>query len=159
MQEAAHAGDVKRAVFVASLLIALIAADRATKLYFMDPSASGGRSLLSGMLAITQHFNRGVIANIPIPQIVIVLLTFVALAVLFELMRRALKANHIAHIVAISFIIAGALGNLWDRLAWGFVFDWILLFQRSVINLADIWIALGLLGVALTSLDKNAKTP
>jgi lipoprotein signal peptidase len=138
---------VKRALFAVFFVFALVAADRATKLSFMDPSASGGRSFLSGVLATTRHFNRGVIANIPIPHSIIILVTLVALAVLFEIMRRALKEDRVAHIVAISFIIAGALGNLWDRLAWKYVFDWILLFNRSVINLADIWIALGLLGL------------
>jgi signal peptidase II len=48
-------------------------------------------------------------------------------------------------VAGLAIAIGGALGNLWDRLEWSFVFDWILIVNRSVINLADIAIALGLL--------------
>src|ERR1700683_92571 len=58
--------------------------------------------------------------------------------------------NHHAHVatgVALSLIMGGALGNLWDRLAHGRVVDFLLFYvkryQWPVFNLADSAIVVG----------------
>ncbi len=60
-------------------------------------------------------------------------------------------------LLACSFavLILGGLGNLVDRIAHGFTTDYVVLFERSVINLADILIVLGILGILLF----HPKTP
>ena len=45
--------------------------------------------------------------------------------------------------VATLMILIGALGNLYDRIVYGFTVDYIILFERSAINLSDIVIVTG----------------
>ena len=52
----------------------------------------------------------------------------------------------------VAFLLAGALGNLADRLIYGYVVDWIHLV--GYINLADIWLCAG----ALLSLKHIIRT-
>ena len=51
-------------------------------------------------------------------------------------------------------VVAGGASNLFDRLAWGFVVDFIepLFVSFAVFNVADCFIVLGVLGAALTVL-------
>lgn len=62
--------------------------------------------------------------------------------------ERHLKNRHPIHLAALSFILAGALGNLSDRLRIGHVVDFIDLHNRSgniwpIFNVADICINVG----------------
>jgi len=45
--------------------------------------------------------------------------------------------------LAFAVILAGAIGNYWDRLARGYVIDFVHLAHWPVFNLADVYIALG----------------
>jgi signal peptidase II len=138
---------------VISILLGLIAplvADRLTKLYFMKQSADSGFVLFSGILESTRHQNYGVVANFPLPMLVIFILTAVAVFFLVLGLRSAWKKSDWPQSAYLLLILAGAAGNLWDRVQYGYVFDWILLFSRSALNLADIFIILGLLGYFFT---------
>jgi signal peptidase II len=133
-----------------------LAIDRLTKAAFQAQSADRGLSLIPHILAITQHQNYGVVANFPIPRLLIIFLTFIALGVLVALFLRTIRRDAFLPPLALALTIAGAVGNLWDRIAWGYVFDWILLFDRSIINVADMLIAVGLLTYATTHHKKSA---
>lgn len=102
--------------------------------------------LIPGVLAITKHENYGLIGNFPIGYQEIIVLTVVALAVLIYGIRNAYKANRFWEVFALGYVAGGALGNFIDRVVNGFVFDWILLFNTSIINIADIAITLGIIG-------------
>lgn len=127
-----------------------VAADRLTKLYFMKQSAESGFVLFSGLLESTQHRNYGVVANFPLPMAVIFILTAVAIFFVLLGLIRAWKKSDWRQSAWLVLILAGALGNLWDRVQYDYVFDWILLFGRSALNLADIFIILGLVGLVFT---------
>lgn len=131
-------------------LIAPLVADRLTKLYFMKQSADSGFVLFSGLLETTQHRNYGVVANFPLPMAVIFILTAVAIFFVLLGLIRAWKKSDRWQSAWFMLILAGALGNLWDRAQYNYVFDWILLFGRSALNLADIFIILGLIGLVFT---------
>jgi signal peptidase II len=150
-----------------ALLVGItVALDRLTKLLFMrlpDPEPFW----FSRVLTLTHHKNTGLIADFPLPQAAILTLTVAILLLVVIGLRRALHKNDLQRSLALSLVVAGAVGNLWDRIAWGFVFDWILLFETSIINLADITITLGIAWYLLaptknaenTSLDEVPKTP
>ena len=127
-----------------ALAVFTVALDRLTKLWFMrlpNPEPFW----FSNILTRTHHQNTGLIANFPIPFAAILILTASILVCVVFGLRHALRAQDHQRSFALSLVIAGAVGNIWDRLQWGFVFDWILLFGTSIINLADIAIALGIL--------------
>ena len=90
--------------------------------------------------------------------------SLVALVIVFALLwttRRALTPAGIA----LSLILGGALGNLWDRLASGHVVDFLLLYVRQyqwpVFNLADsaIVVGAGLMAIEIVFAPKDHATP
>ena len=54
-------------------------------------------------------------------------------------------------------VILGAVGNLADRIINGFTTDYILLFGHSAINLADLLIIFGILGILWYTRNKKAR--
>lgn len=145
-----------RRLALAAFSVALVVVDRFTKILFMNDPALGGSFGIPGILSITQHQNHGVIANIPIPLFVILFMTAIAIIVIFFGIRRAAAQHATRVIVGYSILLSGAVGNLWDRVQWSFVYDWLLLGGRSVINIADICVAIGLFLVLLPSAHRQA---
>ncbi|MDD5726467.1 MAG: signal peptidase II [Patescibacteria group bacterium] len=95
-------------------------------------------------IQITSHHNFGLLGNLPLPTILILVLSFLALVLLSYGLFDALKQGYKLDFLALSLVLGGALGNLYDRLAYGFVFDWLMFFNTSIINVADAAITLGL---------------
>lgn len=145
MQEASDSGNVGLWTAAIGGVVLGIAADRLTKIYFFDLPRDAAIGLIPGVLDLTHHQNPGIVGDIPIPRGVILALSLLVLGAVLVGIKRAIVRKHGPAALSLSLILAGAIGNLWDRLQWGFVFDWLLLFNRSVINLADIAIALGII--------------
>jgi signal peptidase II len=101
--------------------------------------------LIGGVLAITKHENYGLIGNLAVPYPIIIVLTLIAFVVLFYGYKTAFLQNRFYETLALAYIAGGALGNLIDRVVNGYVFDWILLFNTSIINIADIAITVGII--------------
>jgi signal peptidase II len=168
MQKTAHTRNVNPLFIAVWVVISNLTLDRVTKWILMTQPAQSGLSLIPNVLGTTQHQNYGVLANIPVPLPIVIVLTIVALFFLGKLLRRSIEQKNTLAVMGVSSIIAGALGNLWDRTMFGYVFDWILLFDRSVINLADFFIVEGAVVFFIsqyvkkevpTSLDAPVETP
>ena len=143
MQKDFNPGDVTRLaryIGTAATIIAVFVFDRWTKLYFTahPPTSS------SGWLTVATHHNFGLIADTLVPSWIIVAVTSLVLLAIAWKLREELKRNS-ATSYALALVIGGAIGNLYDRVVQGFVFDWILVFQRSVMNVADLAIGAGVL--------------
>lgn len=117
--------------------------DRLAKLAVMDGLMRPGQIFFS-WIQITTHYNSGLLGNLPLPGSLILILSFLALVLLAYGLYDALRQNCTLDFLALCLVLGGALGNLYDRLAYGFVFDWLMLFKTSIVNLADIMITLGL---------------
>lgn len=103
------------------------------------------------------HFveNEGIAFSMPVPQWLIISLTFLVLGwVGWELYRENkahIKNNKNLKTIdyrlwttyAYIFIFAGALGNLIDRILLGKVTDFLSFGNFAIFNLADIWINIG----------------
>ncbi len=125
-------------------MIAVFAIDRVTKFFFLNETT---RQIFPAILETTYHQNFGLIANFPMPLWMILTFTTIILVVIIWKIIEALPSTVYrlpSTVYALSLIAGGAFGNLFDRLTMGYVFDWILLFNRSVINVADIAIAIGI---------------
>lgn len=95
------------------------------------------------------HKNTGLIFDIPLRMPVILFFSFLIGAALIRLAwKHAKKHPKIAS--AASLIIIGALGNIYDRIAYGFTVDYILIGQ-SAINLSDLVILSGVIWLILAS--------
>lgn len=103
-----------------------------------------------GILEFAIHKNWGVAFDIPFRLEFLIL---VSIVIGLGLLRIAYK-NRLAHpdiTLATGIIILGALGNLYDRIVYGFTVDYIILFARSAINLSDVVIVLGVVALLLRS--------
>lgn len=133
--------SLRHTLAIAGLVGGIFCIDQTTKYFF---SRFPSKEILPHLLSTTQHQNYGLLANLPVPMPLIIGLTLsvcLALLVLYK------KNPHpkTSFLLALGLILGGAFGNMYDRLVHGFVFDWILLFSRSIINIADISIAFGIL--------------
>lgn len=89
------------------------------------------------------HKNFGIAFDIPLPSWAVIAVTAAIIAVSgWELWKHHGKA---AIAVPLCFIIAGGIGNLFDRLTYGYIIDYIILFGRSAFDLSDFMILGGVL--------------
>ncbi len=117
--------------------------DRGTKLIARKMAVTAGTRLQTGILDTIVHENHGIVANVPVPIPVIIAATLIIVAVLIAVWARAMSRGRLVEVIALGLIIGGACSNLFDRYLFGFVYDWILIFNRSVVNVADITIVFG----------------
>ncbi len=76
--------------------------------------------LFGGLVPLTLAFNRGAAFGISIgsdPRMLFIPITIVALALLVGLFVRA-ESDDRLRLLSLTLVIAGALGNLYDRLRW-----------------------------------------
>jgi signal peptidase II len=99
-------------------------------------------SAIPNVLSISVHKNYGIAFDIPFKLPVVILLT---VAIILVLLNVAIKnwSKYQSLTLASGMIILGALGNLFDRIYYGFTVDYLIFFERSAINLSDIIIVTG----------------
>lgn len=131
------------------LITLLVAIDQVSK-YTVDSAMMAGDTIpvITNFFHITYVQNYGMAFGLFQGKIDIIgILTFVAIICIGVYMYRERKKMDMFDKMGYSFIMAGAIGNLLDRITRGFVVDmidfrgiWIYIF-----NLADVWINLGVL--------------
>jgi len=113
---------------------------------FPDESMLTDRDLVN----FAVHKNWGLAFDIPFRRELILL---ISVLIGYFLVRIAYK-NIVRH-PDISFasmiILIGALGNVYDRVAYGFTVDYIIFFSRSAINISDMLIVYGVVLLLLAS--------
>lgn len=78
----------------------------------------------------------------------ILLISAILIALLYLIFSKKIKSKQI--LLAVSFVIGGGIGNLIDRIFFGYVIDYLKLsFFPPVCNLSDYFICLGGLIIAL----------
>ncbi|MEL0102299.1 MAG: signal peptidase II [Gammaproteobacteria bacterium] len=84
-----------------------------------------------------------------------------SLIVIFVIVMLLIKDKN-AEYIAYSFILAGALGNLYDRIFFGYVIDFIEIhynnFYWPIFNIADIAISTGVIMLLYSILFNNKKS-
>lgn len=93
--------------------------------------------------------NFGIAFSIPVPSWLVVIFTFLFLVFGAWWASKEFNLKHRAAKFSLGLIAAGAVGNLIDRLLYGYVIDFIAIWRWPVFNLADSWIFLGILGILL----------
>jgi signal peptidase II len=95
-----------------------------------------------GAIVLAIHKNFGIAFDIPFKMpLVIVVSVIIGLLLLHIAATNASKKPAVS--LSAALIIVGALGNLYDRVAYGFTVDYLLLGGRLAINLCDLIIVLG----------------
>ncbi len=148
------------------LVIAVLALDRWTKFLIQSRfDLHDSVSVIDGFFNITYVRNTGVafgiFSSISSPAKAILLSAFAALAAIMVIVY-SLKTplrDRLLH-VALALILGGALGNLYDRLAYGYVIDFLELYVRSYswpsFNVADSAISIGVILLAIEIMRNEA---
>lgn len=136
----------------------VLALDFATKSWALRTLSSGPRELFGGLVPLTLAFNKGAAFGISVgddSRWLFVPITFVALGLLAVLFKQAGNRD-VLRIAAISMVVSGALGNLYDRLRWSRgVVDFIgpidlVFWHFPIFNVADIAITCGAILLAIS---------
>ncbi|MFQ5536733.1 MAG: signal peptidase II [Gemmatimonadota bacterium] len=141
-----------------SVFIPVMALDILTKRWALTELAGKRGELFGGLVPLTLAFNKGAAFGMRVGEDsrwLFVPITLVALVLLFTLFRQA-HARDYLRLTALSLVISGALGNLYDRLRWGRgVVDFIGpvdlgFWDFPIFNVADIAITCGAILLALS---------
>jgi signal peptidase II len=136
----------------------VIALDLVTKSWALRALAFERGELFGGLVPLTLAFNKGAAFGISVGEDsrwLFVPVTFVALGLLGVLFRQAESRDYL-RIAAISLVVSGALGNLYDRIRWDRgVVDFIGpldlgFWYFPIFNVADIAISTGAVLLALS---------
>ena len=126
--------------------------DVITKRWALDALAGGHRmELFGGLIPLTLAFNRGAAFGLEVGEDsrwFFVPVTLLALVILVKLFIDA-RSGDLLRLASLSLVVAGAVGNLYDRLRWSLgVVDfigpvWLGFAHFPIFNVADIAITCG----------------
>lgn len=88
-------------------------------------------------------YNDGIVFGIDLPLWFTFVMTFGILAMGTFLVIKEKLWRDLWHVTALSMILSGAVGNLIDRIRYGYVIDFIKIYWWPNFNLADVWIVTG----------------
>lgn len=135
------------------LILVLVAADQLSK-YLIATNMIEGESLplITNFFHLTYVKNRGIAFGMFQGKLDIIgIATVIAIVAIGYYFYKDRKKLSIVEKIGYSYILAGAIGNMIDRIGRGFVIDmidfrgiWIYVF-----NLADVWINLGVIFILI----------
>lgn len=129
-------------LFITALAILLL--DQFSKQWILEQSSLPWW-LIDEKVGFKLAYNDGIAFSLPVDPVISMVLSGVIIACLlwwyYFRSRRNVRAQ-----VIFGLIIGGALGNLRDRFLFGFVIDFIAVYQFPVFNIADTAVTLGFIG-------------
>ncbi len=135
-----------RAIAIITALAVTALADASLKFYAITHWSDKQTASLQPVLDLALHRNPGIAFDIPVPLSIVLPLTLIISLGFARLAYQRRYSNTDQALAAIAAVI-GALGNGLDRLVNGFTTDYIILFRTSAINLSDVLILVGIVGV------------
>ena len=148
-----------------SLIFLIFLLDRVSKIYVinLDKKLSGSEIFLSKYLNISLIWNEGIAFGLLSfnQENLYNLLTFLIILIIFFILIMTFKSSGLKKI-ALIMILGGALGNVFDRILYKAVPDFIDFhignFHWFVFNVADIFITLGIFFMILLEFTDNNKS-
>lgn len=149
------------------IIVLLVLADQLTKLLIWAPIPKDGTiEVLPGILNFSKVENTGASFGIfQGMQVFFIIMTVIVLVAAVYIMFRYRNKHSRFIKVLVAVLFAGALGNLIDRMAFGYVRDFIdfrlFNFWTYVFNIADAALVIGaiLLGIYILFFYKDNKKP
>jgi len=132
--------------------------DQITKYLATAHLAGGQMKRVLGFFYFTYATNRGIafglFAGVKEAVIYLTLIIIVGLS----MVPLFVKLNRFTEIM-VGFIVGGALGNLVDRIRYGYVVDFLTFpYWPTIINIADVFIFIGSIGIMLELIIMESKT-
>ncbi len=104
--------------------------------------------------------NPGIAFSVPFPRVIMIVITSLIIIVILIALIQSLHQENIWKSASYDIILYGAMSNLYDRVRYHFVIDYIqILFPWWFFNLADVMITAGILQLLYISFRSTKKTP
>ncbi len=143
-------------------VIVLVLVDQVAKLGVTNNMKDKSITIIKGILSFTYCENKGVafsFGNGHVSLFIVVnLIIIVGLTVYYEKNKSEFKG--VISKIFFTMVIAGGVSNLIDRIIRGFVIDFIdvgELFNFAIFNVADIFIVVGIIGLAVNFIFHGIK--
>lgn len=145
------------------MLISLIAAfifiiDRLTKIWAQNALPLGGsHPVISNIFHLTLVHNKGIAFGLFsgwLPILVFVSVVFIIL-ISFTFAKYSKKTRRLSNTLSIGLLLGGALSNLYDRILFGYVVDFLDFRVWPVFNAADSAITVGAVILGITMLKRK----
>jgi signal peptidase II len=132
-----------------AIITTLIALDQYTK--YLSLTYLSHYVHLIGPIGFMHHQNTGVAFSMPIPSFITIPLAFlVSLFLLKNLIQRIHK--NIYEYIGFLLIFCGAIGNMLDRIFFGYVIDFFVVYSFPIFNIADVYITWGIIFLIISEL-------
>ncbi len=149
-------------ILAISTTIGVICLDRITKFFFTNLLGYGeSLPIIRNVFHMTLVHNTGIAFGFFKDQgIVFIIVPIIAIILLIFNVYYYRQNNEVIsriYIIAFSFILGGAIGNLIDRIFYGYVIDFIDFRIWPVFNIADSAITIGAVIIAVKCFQLSAK--
>lgn len=144
---------IVRNLLILILLVTNVGCDQISKCIIREKIDFNDRiSVIDNIVTITKVENNGAFLSLGslLPRIIYkVLMIFLPLIVLGYALLYLLKNNNLSKLLTLGscMIIGGGLGNIYDRIIYGSVTDFLyfdfVLFHTGIVNMADISLTIG----------------
>lgn len=143
---------------IPAIVLSILFLDRLTK-FIATESLSSGRSVgvIKGVFHLSLVHNRGAAFGMLKDQLPLFVVSSLLAIVLIFFSLKEHNKNKI-YSLSLSLILAGAIGNLIDRLAFGYVIDFLDFRVWPVFNVADSAITVGAVLLGWSLLTAKSKT-
>lgn len=146
----------KKAISIIGFSFVIAALDAVLKyLAIKRLPEEGGR--FDSIIGFALHKNPGIAFDIPIPSPIVIGITLAIILIMAIFAERQIRKKHFMIGAVTIMVIMGSLGNMADRVINGFTTDYIILFNRSAINLSDLLIIFGIIVLLVYTKDKDVK--
>ena len=138
----------KKNLSLIMLGISIVIIDRITKLLLINKEIT----IIPNFLNFTYTKNSGVAFGIASNNtILIVLMNVIILAIIIKFLKEKFSKTNYIIILSLIMILAGGIGNLIDRIAMGYVIDFIdvNILDFPTFNVADISITVGVIMIMI----------
>ena len=114
--------------------------------------------IINNFFSFTLAYNKGIAFSMLEGNLLfIILMTIVVIFFLFSFVKNNVSDK--IEIISYSFVIGGAIGNLVDRICYGYVIDFldfnILGYDYPIFNLADSFIVIGIFMMIIISFKRR----
>jgi len=146
--------DKKKMVFSLIAAVFFIFLDRFFKILALKAYSDKEVSLVGNLLKFTLEKNYNIAFSLPFSGLLLIILTAIIIIGLIYFSLILYKKQEYRYIPYLTFILFGAMSNLFDRVKYGYVIDYIDLKYFTVFNVADMMIVGGVIFLFLLNIKK-----
>lgn len=140
--------QIKSILTIISLLIIDLFSKNILSNYLKDKEIS----IINDIFKLKLSYNEGIAFSIPLTGKLLIIITI--FTILFIIFIRIKETNQNLFLYW-DMVIAGGLGNLFERFFFGKVTDFISILNFPIFNIADMLIFLGIVGILFSKIKYN----